>query len=276
MEAKVIKTFLRKNKNFKIGLLQDIGMRSEMEDVVRVKEIHGGLLAVICDGHGGAQCATFAASSFVSHFEDRLETNPKSSSSCMKYAVRCVVAEWDAFCFGEVAVPRTKRELSQFFKNTDLKEYEEQGKTSGATLVAVYVHPERKSFDVISLGDSRASWLVDGVLTSTMDQKPLKSKPRANFPCRVVDDNGVMRLNGELAMGSCIGDNTGTLFGCVQRKPRVTSFRYKKSQTVRFIIASDGFFDEQSEQNFFGVPKMLSIPRTQDNVTAITVDVTAA
>jgi len=66
----------------------------------------------------------------------------------------------------------------------------------------------------------------------------------------IQDDDGTLRVNGDLAVGRTIGDNTELLTGCLMREPFVYTFTYSKD-TLKLIMASDGLWDERQAQDLF-------------------------
>jgi serine/threonine protein phosphatase PrpC len=75
------------------------------------------------------------------------------------------------------------------------------------------------------------------IIGFTNDHKPNKDDLVSDKS--FISANG--RLNGVLAVGRTIGDNTPELWGCINRTPSQITVGYNKS--FRVILATDGLYD---------------------------------
>jgi serine/threonine protein phosphatase PrpC len=132
--------------------------------------------------------------------------------------------EWDS-----LSIPHLyKKELTQ----------EQLDYRSGTTLLVTMI--TSTDIHVIWVGDSRCIFKTDvyepNEFGSTTDHKPNMND--------LISKNSFItngRLNGILAVGRTIGDNTPELIGCINRAPSSLIVAYKK--TFRVILATDGLYD---------------------------------
>jgi serine/threonine protein phosphatase PrpC len=246
----------------------DIGLRKYMEDRLDIREINDNLLLVtICDGHGGHECAEFAIHHFPHHVEEYFKMGGKPLAS-LNYALKTVNKEWDKKCFGN-RIPRNLRTRTRFFQAQ-----KEDKNTSGTTIVSCIINAKKKKAYILNLGDSRAQWSYSHKIGSTFDQKPDPETidKITKFPAWIDNKDIIFRLNGDLAIGSCLGDNSENLTGCVGRKPSPYTVDYT-SGDLKLILASDGLWDEEKAQDLFSLPgkdcSAFTKSNTDDNITIV-------
>ena len=259
------------NLPYDISILSEIGSRDYMEDRHDVHHLPtGDTLITICDGHGGSACADFVIEHFPMTVRKLLIGTTRPLTALTK-SLACVVKAWDYKCF-QASYPRNEQFKNELFDNMDIKSYESNGLDSGTTLLACILRPSTRKVYLLSLGDSRAQWSVGNQVGASMDQKPDSAgvDQITNFPAWVETSDSIPRLNGDLALGSAIGDNSRTLTGCVGRKPNTYTIDYKHD-TLKLILASDGLWDVDQAQSLFAQPsaKTFLTEKTEDNVTIV-------
>ena len=239
------------------------GDRPYQEDRHLVVEVDDGItLGVVCDGHGddssGDMCADVSIKNFVTVFkkvyDEKRSSNIRPSISCLLHkAVKHTVMSWDRLSLGVRTMNKIAKASGDdraairdraFARMTRKKyaAYFENGMDSGCTLSACVVDvPHRKVFTA-NLGDSRTIICTGNAMISTVDHAVNSELARKRG---VPVENG--RVAGELAMMGAIGDNTPTLAGLVSRKTDVRTYALEKNMQI--VIASDGFFDNYSDQS---------------------------
>ena len=106
---------------------------------------------------------------------------------------------------------------------------------SGTTLLLCII--TSSDIHITWLGDSRCIYKTDKhAFGYTIDHKPNQADFVSN-KCFILRG----RLNGILAVGRTIGDNTHELIGCINRKPSQQTIEYDKC--FRVILATDGLYD---------------------------------
>jgi len=181
------------NKNFRVGMAEMNGWRTNMEDahVVHFSPSGDAYFGVL-DGHGGSACSEWCAK----RLHERLEANgiPANDAAAKKMIL----------------------EIDQAFLDT--------GQASGSTAAMCSVRPpakpgEKFKLHVINAGDSRVllcranGAIIDGGGTDsglTTDHKPDHPSERARiYRCGgTVEEaaGGVARVNGDLAVSRGFGD----------------------------------------------------------------------
>jgi len=224
----------------KLQLDKAIGGRDYMEDYSLAEKIsEDKYFMAICDGHGGYQCAKFIINQLKKQLNNISETN-------LEEIIKKISLEWDKICIkflGAKTYPKNEQERNQIFEKAsekDLLLYEKLGYSSGSTLSACFVYAKNKAI-IANVGDSRTV-VYDkdyNVILSTKDHKPKKTDLGKIKGIITKEEGDVKRINGELAVGRAIGDNTPGLMGSLKRKPdlyNVTDF-----QTI--VLGSDGIWD---------------------------------
>lgn len=243
---------LRSNGGLFLSYLSDTGDRDYMEDRIDIRVHRGNLLMTICDGHGGSECADFVIKEYPKALVGILNKDSTiRTNTAMKRALKNTSDAWDKRSLYDEKYPLDAGERKDVFET--LHRQGKAGRGSGTTLLVCYLHVGKRVGYVMSLGDSRAQWDVGGLISGTKDHKPTsKDIPKhPKFPTRIeVDADGTPRLNGELAVGRAIGDNTDTLAGCVPRDTVVHRFQYPK-HGLDLILASDGVWDDHDPQVLF-------------------------
>lgn len=239
-----------------VSSLEQIGQREYMEDRVDIRVCQNGILVTLCDGHGGHECAQYVIENYPSLFESLMTKNTNCIvKQALIGALEAVSAEWDRKSLGP-KYPVTVLQRTKLFKHlNDSDDFRQGGFSSGTTLLVAYLELDKREVTLLNLGDSRASWLRNEMICSTRDHKPtcrdvLNDKRLNRFPIWIEMDDGIARLNGDLAVGRAIGDNTPTLTGCLSRQPSVYTVQYPDSG-LKLILASDGLWDEADTQDLF-------------------------
>jgi serine/threonine protein phosphatase PrpC len=208
------------------------GTRKYMEDRYNITEFHGdnpGILVVVCDGHGGARCANFAAQYFPKYFTHIRRSKPHQRvKSWLTTALSKTCEYWDNVCFRSLGVPVSETQIQNFFDTQDYAAYQDKQYDSGSTLLAVYFHKRNNTFHILNLGDSRV--LVGGT-TDKWYLSPMHRDVEGKYLC------------GTLGMTHAIGDNDRTLTGKVKRSPGYHNGKIGKDST--FLVATDGLWDEK-------------------------------
>jgi serine/threonine protein phosphatase PrpC len=244
-----------------ISAFTTIGMREYQEDIVIrhifAKPFQHLVLCGVLDGHGGSKCAKFTEKNILRYLTESLEKKAEQNimspnlEILLKAAVENTIQEWDDFCLGK-GVRQTilnDEDRINYFNGIDMKKYIEQEKDSGTTLCLGIYNIEKKTMDIINIGDSRCTWKIGNNISQTLDHGvPSKNPHIDGFDVQYI--NG--RVHDDLAMSSSIGDNTAALVGSVLRQPDTYHI---KVTTGLFIFATDGLFDIVTTQDLFLEPK---------------------
>lgn len=209
-------------------------------------------LFVVCDGHGGPQCAGFTAAFFqrevVFQLESKLVKNTKSIhvATLLQRAVAATVEAWDReCCFGSDVLSHlpSAEKRDSVFRKINYPEYVAQGFESGTTLCSFLVDTRTAKTYTVNLGDSRCVVQHECELSESMDHS-VNTLTSLGFPIPGFPESCVLdgRVCGDLGMTHSVGDNTNKLSGVVQRTPAVTCSALKAG-VVRVILGTDGFFD---------------------------------
>lgn len=135
---------------------------------------------------------------------------------------------------------------------------------SGTTLLLCII--TSSDIHITWVGDSRCVYTTDKhTFGFTTDHKPNRNDFVSN-KCFIL--NG--RLNGILAVGRTVGDNTPELMGCINRQPSQMTIGYKKK--FRVILASDGLYDLVPMDTIIQSPvDILTRYAYHDNMTIISI-----
>jgi serine/threonine protein phosphatase PrpC len=251
-----------------------------MEDVVNVAELQDGrIFMVICDGHGGKHAASFTAHHLVEKVS-RFAANQWN----LKESILQVSNEWDQQCLKKLGTrhyPKTTEERRQVFLSANKEIYFGEEWHSGTTVVCVLLDVLLKKGLMANLGDSRGVWKElppkDGKkrshLKSTKDHVPRQNDLGPLGGNIVYQDNDVPRINGDLAVGRALGDNSDELMGSVSHEPVISEFTWKDGP-IKVVLGTDGVWDVLSNSRAMVLTDATSIVNeaisqgTQDNVTA--------
>lgn len=266
---------------FEYSAWAEQGHRPHMEDRVRSHRlVDDSILVLLCDGHAGHQAADFVIAEYPALFE-RLQGD-------MVAAAKQVSDLWDQRCLsllGASSMPITVHERSALFRTAHIQHYLNQGGIAGTTFVAAHIMPRQRQIRAINIGDSRMAWKQYGIpkarVRSTRDHKP-KVKDLGVIPGRVVADaHGTLRVNGDLAVGRAIGDNTQSLMNTVTAVPDEYTLDLSSvgsGRVFRLVIASDGVWDVVSNaeaikvRNATDLVKLAMKKGTSDNASAIVIN----
>jgi serine/threonine protein phosphatase PrpC len=247
-----------------IQVFKDIGKRKYMEDYYNVISFEDLILVTVCDGHGGHHCSEFVSKEFPARVKELFMLNKLARKSfLLKRAVKDIILKWDHKCFGSKMFSTLKKR-DNFFSNIDKEKYNRNGLDSGTTLSACLIDKKAKKIYTVNIGDSRITCNIDDNLIQTLDHET-KQKLPTKFKNWIEDG----RINGELAVGASIGDNSATLSGCVSRICDSTILKYIPLKT-QIIVASDGFYDEyKASESFKKKFNNWITGKTYDNITIV-------
>jgi serine/threonine protein phosphatase PrpC len=263
-----------KRFGLKVDTFENIGSRNYMEDRHNISKISDHeLLLTVCDGHGGESCAQFAIEKFPNYFQQSLHHTRKTAASAMKWSLKKTSTEWDRISLGKRGYPKNENQKKKIFEKLDKKHFETKQLGSGTTLLACYLNLQDRKATVLNLGDSRAQWQLKNLVCATKDHVPELGDLSNEFHKWIEDDEGTPRINGDLAVGRALGDNTENLVGVISREASVDSFSFKNTPLF-LIMASDGFWDEnpgqQTLENIESWKQSTFKRKPDDNVTIIT------
>ena len=244
------------------------GLREYMEDVVEVAELSESRLAlVICDGHGGDKAAKFACKKIV----QRLSSLASTDWNVAK-VVKDTSDEWDVLCLqklGAVRYPSTLDERSRLFSGPQAQTYTREGWHAGTTVVAVVLDVIGKRGVLVNLGDSRGVWKEfvkkRSRLRTTTDHNPSEDDlgPLGGVIIHRSDD--VPRINGDLAVGRALGDNSAELMGTIVHDAVVKEFTWTNGP-LRVVLASDGLWDVLGNSEVMKV-RTGGVPRSESDMS---------
>lgn len=273
----------------KVSSYSDIGRRDYQEDV-GVHFRRGCIYTMmICDGHGGSECSKFVAG-YLSGCLKRYGSDMISTVD-LKKLINETIDVWDGKCFSSLnteGMPSSKDDRRRLFASVDIGKYVSDGLDSGTTLELAIIDVMNGVGKVVHIGDSRSVWKGDSAAYKryrhTTDQKPceLKTlKPVIPFDVTPGVDGDVARVNGVLAMGRAIGDNSENLLGSVLRDFIIREFRFDVNHSFKMVLASDGVWDTMSNSEALTfssardiVRTSLTKPESGDNTTCILFDYT--
>ncbi|CAG0897079.1 unnamed protein product [Cyprideis torosa] len=238
-----------------IGYHSEKGRRAYNEDRVLVHSFNDDLiLCAVFDGHGGAQCADFAAENFVSALNNEGGCLKDPNSDLLKVLrIGFETIERDF----QAKVRRSGREL----KNC--------GSTATVALLRRGTH-----LVVGQLGDSRAILSRNGeakLLTpiheptnpiEEVSKAPIHEATNPIEEERVVkgggritsDSTGRALVNGRLAMTRSLGDASLKGYG-VSAEPEIRSFKVKHAVDNFLVLVTDGVSDVLRDQEICEVAK---------------------
>lgn len=252
------------------------GSRKYMEDVVKLTETRDGrIFLIICDGHGGRRAADFASKRLV-----ELVQLFKPDEWDLHKAIATASQEWDKLCMKKLNIrvfPTSVEKRQEAFAQCNREVYYGEGWHSGTTVVCVLLDVFQKRGMMANLGDSRGMWKDTGKersrLRSTRDHVPKKNDLGPLGGDVVQQENDVPRINGDLAVGRALGDNSEDLMGTVLHEPVVREFRWVDGP-LRVVLATDGVWDvltnsrAMSLQDAETIVNEAMVAGTEDNVTA--------
>lgn len=211
--------------------------------------IHGSgkrLVVTVCDGHGGGRCSEWVHKQFT----DILHTRWPKDMRDMRNATLTVAMQWDQMCMDKLGIkrwPKTAAEREHMFSTPAAEAYEIDEWASGTTMIAAAIDLESGEVLVTNVGDSRAVWWngVRSNIHETEDHKPERSDLGAlgGFVRKGRRKDSARRINGDLAVGRAIGDNSDTLMGTVICTPHVYSFHLSRRVDTVIVLGTDGVFD---------------------------------
>lgn len=254
------------------------GARDYMEDFVSVKQLSKNrILMVVCDGHGGSRCAKYTCHAFCEHMS-------KYPDEDLETCLGQVSHSWDNMCLTRLKgdYPQTVEEREELFRKVPTSYYTDE-LHSGTTVVAVLLDLPNQRGHLLNLGDSRMLWKDYGVnrsrLKSTRDHKPDEKDlgPLGGKVTRQQNDNP--RVNGDLAVGRAMGDNTRDLMGTIKHDADVKEFTWTGRNHFRVVLASDGVWDVLSNSTVMKMDTAEDVVQaslragSQDNVTCGMIDV---
>lgn len=257
------------------------GLREYMEDEVSVVELNDGRIGiVICDGHGGGLCSKYTCSE-ISNKMNKL----KDGEWGLGTIIEQVSNEWDKLCLQKLKTtkyPTTPQEREILFASKELRQqYEQDGYHSGTTVVAALIDPHTKVGVMANLGDSRCIWKDfgrnKGRLRSTKDHTPSENDLGPLGGEIIKERNDVPRINGDLAVGRVVGDNSQELMGSVLHIPVVTKIKWNGN--FRLVLASDGLWDVLKNSKVMKYKNATNLvdaamkAGTRDNVTAAVLNI---
>lgn len=216
--------------------------RSYQEDrVINIKDENFHIFGVL-DGHGGSACSSFCSNYIKEHTE-----NFKGD---LVKAVNQMKDAWDTKCMKQLQIekfPDTKEERDRIFSKPEIKDgYRKNGLDSGTTLNLVVFKQDELSFKIVNIGDSRTIWRIDEQKTIHMTKD---HTPHAEFMGNIdgeikKEKEDSKRVNGVLAVGKAIGDNTEDLMGTITAHPDIYEIQLKKQQTITMIVGTDGLYED--------------------------------
>jgi len=258
------------------------GRRPYMEDVACMLRLDERFLfAIVCDGHGGKACAEFVQKRVTVLVR---EAHKDGGSDVVARDLHCYVEqagrEWDEKCLAVLGckdMPTSEERRVHMF-NIDEEvaaRYNDLNMGSGTTVVAAYINLLTKEATVANVGDSKALWKLNGEefgetvshLPDEYDLGPVGGV--------ITKTHDTVRINGVLAVGRALGDNTIDLMGSVSR----STDRYSISaedRCTRIILVSDGVTDALSSIDILSSHTAQDIVEastdSNDNATALVIN----
>lgn len=228
------------------------GVRSAMEDAHLFQETDEGILAVICDGHGGAEIAKFATEYLKNNFDRVLKNNQGNVHAAF-----------------EVIIDKIEKEVEKNDKWRDM----------GSTLVMSYVDKNTNLVYTATLGDSEAniyrqdnSNLLSIALSCIRDWAhpkdakraglvlknpnivkywPLEKNPKnLRFPSFFYGVN-VARALGDRGINLLAHQQFFTHLDGVSHKPKITVNKVRPGDVL--ILACDGLKDYVPEKEIIDI-----------------------
>lgn len=257
------------------------GRREYMEDFAKWTELEDGrICVVVCDGHGGSRCAQYAVENIITKV-NALKPNEWNIGKI----IEDVSNAWDKICLTALnakRIPESVEERAALFTKASAANYYNEQLHSGTTVVACIIDVRKKAGVMANLGDSRGIWKDLGKkrtrLRSTKDHTPHVNDLGPLGGDIVHEANDVPRINGDLAVGRALGDNSEELMGTVLHTPVVTQFEWENR--LRVVLATDGLWDVVSNSRAMK-RRMAStlvtealVRKSTDNVTVAIMNVT--
>lgn len=258
-----------------VSCIQVQGNREYQEDSYIVDNISDTMCLLVCfDGHGGDKCSKFCAQKFLSILKDRCKsaTTSKQTEICIKKSIRALIDMWDRESIGVnnfVQTYNSQVKKEDFFKTKQVKVED----MSGTTVSGLVINTNAHQMHVFNLGDSRTCIMKkNNQIVSTCDKSitQFTRPPKSRYRTWISDD---LRLQGDLAMMSSIGDNTVDLIGVVSRDVECFSTSYSPNKTS-VVVATDGFWDvfdyQQAMSHMKDIPDMMKdVKSFEDNTTVL-------
>lgn len=249
------------------------GARDYQEDRMAYHSLPDGrLVFVLCDGHGGSECAQYAIKRGM---ELMLTLDEKNNTEAV---LRQVSQEWDAKCVNVLGkYPEHAAERKKLFEQKAIDiYYTKNGYQTGTTMICCVLDPVKQEGNLSYVGDSRCIWKhycnSRTHLRSTKDHKP-NEKDLGKLGGTVTDG----RINGILAVGRVVGDNCDRLMGSVSHEP-MTRYIVWKGGRFKMVMATDGVWDVMGNpyamvcKNAHHLVQDALNKKSTDNVTAIVVE----
>lgn len=230
-------------KSEKSGYAEMIGMRESMEDAIAVRDDLD--LYIICDGHGGADTATFAIHELVRIFASAKTRNED--------VVKCAV-----------------QQTNQAVVNLAFQD--------GSTVVICWM--TETDMIIAHMGDSRCLVVKKNgdIKFATADHKPYDRDERN----RIISEGGYvskMRVGGDLAVSRGFGDTALVGVGHI---PDVTTVPIEEDDKF-VILMCDGVFEVLTNEDIADLARKTDDPRalayeirslafalgSQDNISVI-------
>jgi len=267
-------------KNFCVWQQTVKNKRDYQEDRLRVFGVNDYLVAVICDGHGGHRAADFVIKQI---FKRLTKHKPTWKNLDLGELLQVVSKEWDQECIKRLpgkSYPKSVEEREKMFQARRWH-YDTYGWSAGTTCVMAAISAKHKRIQVANVGDSRAIWRSQkkGRLYQTRDHNP-SQKDLGPLGGKVFrDEDKTKRIEGELAVGRALGDNTANLMGTVRADSDIKKRPFKTP--FRMILASDGLWDTVSNQKameIFNPDKLVKRAihcGSEDNISIISIEVSS-
>ena len=257
------------------------GGRDYQEDFAKCVELPGGRIAIIlCDGHGGSACSQYVLRSMIKELK-QLKLDDWDIAPC----IQRISQRWNRKCLkvlGTKIWPQTEKERRYLFAQAPHRYFTEQW-YSGTTLVVCLLDPVLRKGIMVNLGDSRGIWKdldkTRSRLRSTRDHVPYADDLGPLGGEIITEVNDVPRINGDLAVGRAIGDNTAELLGTVKDKPTIKEITWGKGHRFRVVVASDGVWDVVSNSHAIRATSAADLidvavkRNSTDNITAVHLEI---
>lgn len=231
------------------------GARDYMEDFIDVIEVPDARIFIIaCDGHGGRRAAEFAIKAICARVA-RFAPDQWD----LGRVITDVSNAWDRECLSRLGVkkaPQTVEERAEMFNalKRDRKAYDaymSEEWHSGTTVVCALLDVIAHRGVIANLGDSRCVWkdysAAKKRLAATRDHDPSQKDLGSLGGVVVKTEGDVARINGDLAVGRALGDNSDLLMGSVSHVPYVSDmFMWGTAAagcTLTLVVATDGVWD---------------------------------
>jgi serine/threonine protein phosphatase PrpC len=261
------------------------GRRDYQEDVYRVVNLNDGrVMLLVCDGHGGSRCGIYCAG----ELEKELRAL-KPGDWDLKGCVQAVSNRWDQVCLDALEqkhMPRTAKERQLFFEKANYDQYCIDECHSGTTVALALLDLTLRKGCSVHVGDSRVIYkalrLRGARLSSSRDHKPSLAHmgPIAGVITQEKEDEP--RINGDLAVGRALGDNSRELMGTVADKSTERHWTWEAHQPLVVAVTSDGIHEGLSNSEVIQLPNAHAVvdaalrKGSSDNVTCVMLTVPAS